>query len=213
VRIDDSMYVPAGTRSVDLDIAQTGPQRLERLLDLAGDLERVGAGSLLDHEHQARPSSTTASPMRGWWSSTTSATSPRRSGTPATSSTGTWARSSAVVIGRTCWMGQALGGGFDEPAGAGVDASMKVSGETHSALPVVARSGERHAGGGQPLRVDLHLELPLALAPDRHVRDPGQALEARLDLPAASTDMSIREMSGEEEPDHMTGWSTRPGRS
>ena len=42
------------------------------------------------------PSLMTASPMSGWWSSTTSATSPRRNGLPSRSSTRTWARSSGV---------------------------------------------------------------------------------------------------------------------
>jgi hypothetical protein len=48
------------------------------------------------------PSSTTASPMSGWWSSTILATSPRT--TPGFSSIGIRAMSSGVRIGRMCWM-------------------------------------------------------------------------------------------------------------
>ena len=36
----------------------------------------------------------------------------------------------------------------------------------------------------QPLRIDVHLQLAQALAPDRHVRDTGHAQQLRLDGPA-----------------------------
>ena len=42
------------TLGVELDPRQAGLQRCERVLDAAGDLERVGLRELLDHEHQAR---------------------------------------------------------------------------------------------------------------------------------------------------------------
>ena len=41
-------------RGVDLDARQAGPQLLERLLDAAGHLERVGPRELLDDQQQAR---------------------------------------------------------------------------------------------------------------------------------------------------------------
>ena len=41
-------------RRVDLDALEARPQLLERLLDAAGDVERVGPRELLDDEHDAR---------------------------------------------------------------------------------------------------------------------------------------------------------------
>ena len=101
----------------------------------------LASGNFSTTSSRPGPSPKTASPISGWWSSTTSATSPRRSALPCpsgSSSTATWARSSAVAIGRTCripsrWLGVSM-----NPPVPGVDASRKVSGDTARALPVVS---------------------------------------------------------------------------
>ena len=80
---------------------------------------------------------TDASPISGWWSSTTSATSPIRVEPPATA---TPASASAVVIGETCCTLSRWFGVSTKPPVPGVDASTKLSGETHKALPVVSIS-------------------------------------------------------------------------
>ena len=82
----------------------------------------------------------TASPISGWWSSTTLATSPSVSAGPRriVSSIGTLARSAGVDDRRDVLDAEPLVGRVDEPAGAGRRCLQEVSGETHSALPVVS---------------------------------------------------------------------------
>ena len=84
----------------------------------------------------------TASPMRGWWSSMTCVTSPSRMGV-LVPSIETWPRLSAVVIGSTCWTARRWFLPSMNPPVPGVDASTKVSGETHSALPAVSMTWVR----------------------------------------------------------------------
>ena len=69
------------------------------------------------------------------------------------------------------WFGVSM-----KPPVPGVDASRNVSGETHRALPVVLMTSPQVTPLlPQPLRVDLDLELALALAPDRRRwRRPGR---------------------------------------
>src|SRR5215472_7042843 len=78
----------------------------------------------------------TASPISGWWSSITLATSPSRS-LPA-SWTGTAASCRGVEIGEMCWTAMRWLADSKKPPVPGVDASTNVSGDTHSALPVVS---------------------------------------------------------------------------
>ena len=84
--------------------------------------------------------------MRGWWSSTTLATSPRRRGAPSgplgagfssVGSTGTLASSAAVLIGDTCRTASRWLGASKNPPVPGLDASRKLREETHSELPAV----------------------------------------------------------------------------
>ena len=128
-----------------------------------------------------------ASPMRGWWSSTTVATSPSVKGRRRdVSSMATLARSFGSMIGRLCWMPRRWLGVSMNPPVPGVDASRNVSGDTHSALPVERMTcSQRDALVAQLLRVDLDLELPLPLAPDRHVGHAGHREQPRTDRPVA----------------------------
>ena len=71
------------------------------------------------------------------------------------------------------------------PPAPGVDASRKVSGETHSALPVVRMTWSSVTPfAPSSRRVDLHLELLLALTPDRDVGDARDAHQRGPDRPA-----------------------------
>ncbi len=96
----------------------------------------LAPGSLEITSSRLGPSETRASPISGWWSETTLATSPSRS-LPLVSSTVTCARSRGVLIGRSCWMPSRWLGLSTNPPVPGVEASTKLSGDTHSALPVV----------------------------------------------------------------------------
>ncbi len=78
---------------------------------------------------------TTASPISGWLFSTTVATSPKVRAPFVVSSIGMFARSAGAMIGRLCWMPMRWLGVSMKPPVPGDDASRKVSGETHSALP------------------------------------------------------------------------------
>ena len=150
-----------------------------------GDLERVRARELLDHQHQPVAAVDTASPISGWWSSTMSATSPRRS-RPPVPSTGTFAELLGVgdLVEHVADL-QALAGRLDEAAGArgrGLEEAQRrhdlgVAGRRMTWLSVTSLSRSR-------ARVDLDLQLLLALAPDRHVGDAGNAHQARPDRPA-----------------------------
>ena len=79
-----------------------------------------------------------------------------------------------------CWTDPGAGWPTSKkPPVPGVDASTKVSGETHSALPAVSMSWVSVTClGPQLLRVHLDLELPVPLAVDGYVRDAGHAHQA-----------------------------------
>jgi hypothetical protein len=50
--------------------------------------------------------------------------------------------------------------------------------------PRCAQFGERHASSAQAVGIDQHLQLPVALAPDRDVGDAGHRHQPRADRPA-----------------------------
>ena len=87
--------------------------------------------------------STLASPISGWWSSRTLATSPIRSGVLCSPSTATSASWSDVVMGWMCCTPNRWLGVSTNPPVPGVDASTKLSGDTQSALPVDSISSVR----------------------------------------------------------------------
>ncbi len=127
--------------------------------------------------------STRASPIRGWWSSITSATSPSRSA--GLSCTGTAASCCGVEIGEMCWMARRWFVPSTNPPVPGVDASTKVSGETHSELPAVSMTWVSVTFCARSLAGSTcHLQLPVPLAVDRHVGHPGHAHEPWLELPS-----------------------------
>ena len=171
-----------------------------------GHLERVGAGELLDHEQQAgavvddgvadqrlvvldHVGDVAEAQLAGRRRPPRSGPAPGRSG---------------VAIGRTCrtpsrWFGVSM-----NPPVPGVDASRKLSGETHSALPVVSMTCSSVTSVSlQPLRVDLHLELALALAPDRRRWPrPGRPSGAAGSSSGRAPHISIRDSFVGREPDH-----------
>jgi hypothetical protein len=75
--------------------------------------------------------------MSGWWSSTTLATWSSLSLLAPVSSMVTEDSPFAVVIGETCWIANRWLEVSMNPPVPGVEASTKVSGDTHRALPVV----------------------------------------------------------------------------
>ena len=157
--------------------ARPGLQLVERFLDaLASPRACWRPGNFSIDEHQARSRRRRArrrSAADG--PRPPSATSPRRSDRRALD------RHLGEVLAASrsaemCWMPSRWFGVSMKPPVPGVEASRKVSGETHSALPVVSMTWiERDARVAQPRRVDLHLQLPVALAPDRRrSRRPGR---------------------------------------
>ena len=92
----------------------------------------------------------------------------------------TRASSLAVLIGERCctpsrWLFWSM-----NPPVPGVDASRKVSGDAHSALPVVLMTWSSVTPErAEPLRVDEDLELALLLTPDHDVGRPRARRSAR----------------------------------
>ncbi len=95
---------------------------------------------------------TMASPMSGWWSSTTLVTSPRRRGAPSAplagplssdGSMGTPARSVGVMSGETWRTASRWLGASKNPPVPGDEASRKLSDETHSEFPAVLTIWDR----------------------------------------------------------------------
>ncbi len=160
------------------------------------------------------PSLMTASPASGWWSSTTRATSPRRSGLPPVSSMATWERSSAVVMGRMCWIPTRWLEVSMNPPVPGVEASTKLSGDTHSAFPVVlmtwlSETSRCRSFSGSTCTCSCRSRCPQMAT----LATPDTPIRRGLIFQRARTDMSIRDRSLEESPTTMTllvddrGWS------
>ena len=94
------------------------------------------------------------------------------------------------------WFGVSM-----KPPSPGVDASTKVSGETHSAFADVRRTWSSETPFFSELGwVDLDLQLPVAESPDGHVGHAGDTQQAGTTVQRESSDMSIRELSLEESP-------------
>ena len=96
------------------------------------------------------------------------------------------------------WFGVSM-----KPPVPGVDASRKVSGETHSALPVVRMTWFRATPrSAQPPRVDLDLQLALALPQMATLATPGTPISRGRIVQRASTDMSMGDRSVGGQPHH-----------
>ena len=114
----------------------------------------------------------------------------------------TRASSSAVLIGERCctpsrWLFWSM-----NPPVPGVDASRKVSGDAHSALPVVLMTWSRYAGLRQPLGIDEDLELPLFWTPDHDAGHPRDAARRGTIVQRARTPSWIGVLLGGEADHH-----------
>ena len=92
----------------------------------------------------------------------------------------------------------------------GVEASRKVNGENHSAFPAVLMTWSsdtpcRCELGG----IDQDLELALALAQDRDVRDAGHAHQTRPDGPAREDGHLDQRLAPSSSPTIMNRFATR----
>ena len=180
----------AGRKIVE-SIATSGSRRLERLecrFDIARHLQCVALRLFLDDQHQAGAALMTASPIGGGKPSTTSATSPMRSALldapvaavprgdgqrRAAPPDDDLRRSSDRRDGRRVRDGQPLLRRFEEAAGADRRAFARRGDH------VVQRDVVR----AQAIGIDQDLQLPIALAPDRHVGDAGNRHQPRADRP------------------------------
>ena len=132
------------------------------------------------------PPLTTASPISGCGPCTTSATSPRRTVLPPLLLDGQLcARSRGCTNGRTGRIPSRLVRGVDPAAGADHVAEVRVA---QQARVQRVRGGvhdlvERHVLGLHARRVDVHVLLLEALAPDRDVHHAGHSQQACPDLP------------------------------
>ena len=106
----------------------------------------------------------TASPIGAWCPSVTSATFPSCSGAPARNATGTFFRSSAVLIGGSVRHGEALVRSFYKPPGGGHGG---VAGDTDDLV-------QGQSVVPETIRINQHLQLAVSLAPDGHVGDAGE---------------------------------------
>ncbi len=124
----------------------------------------------------------TPSPIGGWNPSTTSATSARRRTVGSaergsrtnTRADGHQAEVCRRLDRRRVRDGHPLVGTFDEPAGGH---RHRIAGGRHDVL-------QRDAVGAEPIRIDQHLQLPVALSPDGHVGDSGDGHQSRTHRPA-----------------------------
>ena len=159
-------------------------QRVERRLDVARHLQRVALGLLLDDQQQARAvvDDAVADRRREALDDVGDVAEPahgRNGGAAPAARRGSRApiairpRSAAVFTGDVCvtasrWFG--LRGTRPRST----DIASRVDGDDVL---------QRHAVGAQPVGIDQHLELPIALAPDRHVRHAGNRHQPRPDRP------------------------------
>ena len=162
---------------------EAGTERVQRVLDALGHLLGAGARELLHDQDEAggvgRHRVTDERLVVG---DDVGHVAELDAGVRA--ATGTAARSAAVEIGRMCWMASRWFGLSTKPPVPGVLAWTKLSGDTHSALPVVVvTSASDTCRACMRYRVGLDLQLPVALAVDRHVGDPGHTHQPRPDLP------------------------------
>ena len=164
-----------------------GPQLVERLLDSVGHLRACSRpGTSRRPAAGRRRRSTTASPISGWWSDLDvrhiAEPQPRRRSLDGHLAQLPRARRSCRSTLRTC--SRCWGVSMNPPV-PGVEPSRKLSGDTDLRVAGgLDDLAQRDVPVAQPLGVDLDLELPVALAPDRHVRHAGHAHQARPERPA-----------------------------
>ena len=135
------------------------------------------------------PVSITASPIGGGVPSVTVATSPMRSIAPLRWTSGIAARSAAPCTGRHVRDRHALVRHVDKSAG----------GHGRRVARGCEHLIERDVVGLQPLGIDVHLNLAVALAPDRHVRHAGDRHQPRAHGPFGERrQLDLRQLAGGE---------------
>jgi hypothetical protein len=204
-RVLDEARGPEDVR-VGPHAGQTGPQVVERRLDAARDGERVGARQLLDDEHEAA-------------AAVDDRVADQRLMVLDDLRDVAQAQVGAGVLDRDVRQGgrrrqpvehvadlQALGRRLDEAAGS--RGRRLQERERRDELGVARRRDdlvERDVLLAQAPRVDLHLQLLIALTPDRDVRDAADAEQPRPDRPASEDALlDRRERAGAVgQPDHQ----------
>ena len=165
----------AGRKIVGIDVhaGERRRQTAQRLFDVARDLKRIGAELLLDDQQQ--PGNVVDDRVAD-----------RRRGTLDHGGHVADAERRAVALrdddrfeiagradGRRMRHRETLVGRIEEPAGLQRDAFTR--GPHHVVDRQVVRA--------QPIRIDQHLQLAIALPPDRDVRDAGNRHQARANRP------------------------------
>ena len=161
---------------VDLHARQARPQRLQRRLDLAGHLQRVAPGLLLDDQQQARAVvDDRVADRRRDGRPPRRPRRPAAAGAPPRKATG---RGPGPPASRRPRPGAA-------PAAAGwaCRRSRPPPARSRRRRPVTTASSVTPCAA-QPLGIDQHLELPVALAPDGDVGHAGDRHQPRPDRPA-----------------------------
>ena len=135
-----------------------------------------------------------------------------RSGPPSSGWIATPARSSAERIGRMCWIARRCWGVSMKPPVPGVDASRKVSGDTHSALPVVSTRWSRltprsRSRIGSARTCSCRSRWPKIAT----LATPGTAISRGWIVQRARTDISIGVRSVELSPTIMNRFSDERG--
>jgi hypothetical protein len=172
---------------VDADATQRGGQRGEGRLDAAGDGDGVGLGLLLHDEQEPRAVvDDGVADGRGVILGDGGDVAEAEGVAPAPDD-----RHLSELVGggddRGVGDGEALVGRVDEAAARGGD------GVPRGAEDVV----EADAVGAEPVGVDAHLELPVALPPDGHVGDARDGHEARAHRPTDDVrELHLREGVG-----------------
>ena len=155
-------------------------QGLEGLLDPLGDLERAGAGELLDHQHHARaPGDDGVADQRLVVHLDVRDVGQAQPTTGALDGNLAQLRRVGDLLQQVPHL-EALLRRLDEPTGAGC--RRLEEGQRGDDLGVAGGSNDLaqcHASLTQPLGVDLHLQLLVAHAPDGDVGDSRDAHQAR----------------------------------
>ena len=171
-------------RRIDLDAAQSGSHRRQRLLHTARNFEGAAIGPLFDHQQEsgAVVEYRIADQRLMVFDHGSDVTEAQLRSAP---SSVTWAMSAGLVIGEMCWMPILWFGVSMKPPVPGTAASTKLRGEAQSALAVASMTSSSGTRWACSLcRIGKDLKLLLALSPDRDVGDARYAHEPRPDVPA-----------------------------
>ena len=155
---------------VDVDALEARLEVFEGLLDVAGHFQVLPVGCFSTISSRPGPSLITASPIGGGKPTLTSATSPSRSGAPL--------RKATVDLGQVLGRRRSASGGGRRSAGWACRRTRRAP-TAEASVTALTTASSVTAVGAQPVGVDQHLVLPVALAPDRHVGHAGDRHQAR----------------------------------